>query len=229
MDLSEDEDNSETLEQLLQKQRDKEEGRRKRGQSKKAEKGAVGGKRSKAFTPPIPLEYQKLPEGGYQLYILPNSKLVYQRREFVYEDQYKVGNPIVATPTPPTLFSDTYLFQKSKRLLLECLASNVLDLTPHDKLVHRIVTRVIRLSSNFFVDVSLTKPSDADAMAAANALLAAANANVELVFSTDTLKHVYGEQYEGWNLKQACLLRRFLHAPCSTRTPLAPHTRCPSH
>jgi hypothetical protein len=53
---------------------------------------------------------------------------------------------------------------------------------------------------------------------------------VELVFSMDTLKRVYGETYAGWTLKQARLLQHLLHTLCSVpsaHTPSWIHEHCP--
>ena len=49
------------------------------------------------------------------------------RRNFIYTDLYKVGNPEAARPPPPTLFSDTYLFKKAKTFVIDVSELALLD------------------------------------------------------------------------------------------------------
>lgn len=150
--LSEDEDNG-RLEELLQQA----EGgtRARKGESKRAGKRAQGGKRQKKFTPPLPLDFQKSGT-GYQQYKLPNERRIYERRSYDYTDEHKLGQEVQARPVPPTLFADTYLFQKAKRLVLDA-ESDAFEQTPHEKLQHRISARIVRLSCNYFIRVSLAE------------------------------------------------------------------------
>ena len=59
-------------------------------------------RRSPSFTIPIPLNY-KSEDAGYQAYRLPDDKRNYQRREFKYEEEFKVGPLLLERPGPPTL------------------------------------------------------------------------------------------------------------------------------
>ena len=65
MALSDDGEDDELL-QELQGVRDGPDKRRKRGESKKSVGRQSGGKRSKAFEAPLPLEYKKTDDGRFQ-------------------------------------------------------------------------------------------------------------------------------------------------------------------
>ena len=67
MALSDDGEDDELL-QELQGVRDGPDKRRKRGESKKSVGRRSGGKRSKAFEAPLPLEYKKTDDGRFQKY-----------------------------------------------------------------------------------------------------------------------------------------------------------------
>jgi hypothetical protein len=145
-----DDDDAELAAQLLA-DRDEPSGpvaRRKPGRSKKSESREKGGKRAKAFTPPIPLEWQQTPT-GYQYYKPKDGLHVYDRRAFEYSDNYKDGDEVTARPVPPSMYDDKYLFQKPKRLLLNT-DDDDMKFTPHGQLVQRVSARVVRLTFNHF-------------------------------------------------------------------------------
>ena len=126
MQLSDDEDDDNLLEEL-QEQHSEGDRRRKRGNSKKSSRRVAGGKRSKAFVPPIPLEYQRTDDGKFQKYKLPDDCRVYNRRTFVYSEENKVGSAVTEVPPPPMLFSDS-LFKKAKAFMLD---TNEIGFQPH--------------------------------------------------------------------------------------------------
>lgn len=156
-DLSDDAvDDGPTIEELLAAAADAGEPKRApAGKSKRGVGSSAGGKRSKAFVPPIPVEYQKTAT-GYQRYKPKDTTRVYDRRTMVYSDEYKEGREVPDAPAPPTLFCDKYLFHKAKRFLIN-VDDEGIALTPHGKLMKRISARVVRLSFAYFTRVPLSE------------------------------------------------------------------------
>ena len=144
----------------------------------------AGTGRTVAFSIPTPLNY-KVVGTGYQQYRLPDDKRVYQRREFKYEDEFKIGSLVTKKPGPPTLFSSTFLFTKAKKLLVADADDEPME-EGRDRLVRRIETRIVRISNAWFLDMDLSEPPLAAAMTAANA-------NIALVF---------GDAANEWTQKQ---------------------------
>jgi hypothetical protein len=59
-------------------------GKRVHGESKRAKKHAMGGKKAKGYTPPLPMDWMKT-ETGWQKYKLPaKSNRVYSRHLILY-------------------------------------------------------------------------------------------------------------------------------------------------
>ena len=107
------------------------------------------GKRSKAFDPPLPLEY-KTTATGFQLYRLPGNTRACDRRTFDYSDQYKVNGEVHERPAPPTLFCDKYFFKKATYKITATDDGDT-ELTPHAKLVHRVLTTLYYYSHHNYI------------------------------------------------------------------------------
>ena len=116
---------------------------------------------------------------------MPDDKRTYQRREFKYEDEFKMGGVITAKPKPPTLFSSTFLFTKAKKLLVADQDEEE-DLDTRTKLVRRIETRIVRMSNNYFIDNNLSEQPTA----------------VAVIASNENIGRIFGAAANKWNQKQ---------------------------
>jgi hypothetical protein len=149
---------------------------------------AGGTQRSPAFTIPTPLSYKSDGAGGVQQYRLPDETRVYQRREFDFNDTFKVG-PVIEVdyrPGPPTLFSDKYLFTKAKKRLVGESDPDEEVMDSHAKLVRRLEARIVRVSQGYFISQDLTVPPTEAAVTAAN----------------DNMALVFGAGSTGWTQKE---------------------------
>jgi hypothetical protein len=125
----------------------------KRAAAREAASGAT--RRSPAFTIPTPINYKSDGAGGVQQYRLPDETRVYQRREFNFDDTFKVGPLMSVRPGPPTLFSDKYLFIKAKKRLVAERDPDEEVLDSRAKLVRRLEARIVRVSQGYFISQDL--------------------------------------------------------------------------
>ena len=151
-----------------------------------AAREAYGGTlRSPAFTIPTPLNYKSEGE-NYQAYRLPAETRVYTRREFKYEEEFKVGGLVDLRPGPPTLFSDKYLYTKAKKIVEASADPDEEVLNHRGKLERRLEARVVRVSQGYFISQDLSVSPSTEAVTAMNG-------NIALVF---------GDTNTGWSQKQ---------------------------
>ena len=176
-ELSEDSDRGDLINELQQGGAG---GKRRAVNTKVLERGK-GSKRVKAHEPPLPLSYKK--EGDkFQKYSLPDEARVWNRREYVYDEDHKEGGLVTERPAPPpTLFPDHLIMWPAKKLLLDTNnreQDNESVLLAPDKMNRRLEARVVRITNDHFKDDALDKaPSKDDAIKA--------NQNIKLVFGTE--------------------------------------------
>ena len=150
-----------------------------------AREAAGGTGRSPSFTIPTPINC-KAEGAGYQQYRLPDDTRVYQRRQFKYEDEFKVGPLLSVRPGPPTLFSDKYLFIASKKILGAEADPDEEEFDYPARLVRRLEARIVRISLGYFISQDLSEHPTEEAVIAAN----------------DNMALVFGAGSTGWTQKQ---------------------------
>ena len=160
------------------------------GGSKRATAHRAGSKRVAAYEQPLPLDYQQT-DGGFQQYKLPDDICVWDRRSFIYTEEYKVGEVVTARPAQAKFFKDKYLFIRAKSKLPGKEDSAAKETKP-DVLKRRIERRIVLISCNYFLDWSFSHhyatPNDLE-----ERLTEVVNPN---------LKAVLGDDASQWTAKQ---------------------------
>ena len=160
------------------------------GSSKRATAHRKGSKRVAAYEPPLPLEYQET-DGGFQKYKLPDDICVWDRRSFIYTEEYKVGDVETTRPAQPPFFKDRYLFMRAKSKLPGKEDSAAKE-TKADVLKRRVERRIVKISCNFFLGWSFSHhyatPAELEVR-----LTEVVNPN---------LKAVFGDNASQWTAKQ---------------------------